>query len=257
MRTQIASCASPLAALPSIMTEPMQPATEPVIEESPGFFEEYKSQILMGTAAVVLLLGGYAIWQITSMNAREAAINAYAEARTAKEFAAVAEDHRGQRVAANALIQLSALLREEGNISDSDAALQNVLDHYPDHPLVAGALLGLAANREAAGEPDAAIEIYRQIPAKYAGSYAAPLARLAEARLLARDGKVEEAAIVYEDVVTSYPNTPAAMIARSEIAQLEAQRTSPNSPASQPDAQSAAPESPDSPADNSPADAAE
>ncbi len=203
------------------MTEPMQPAAEPVIEVVPSFFEEYKRQILLGALALAVILGVYAIWQITSFNTREAAANAYAQARTAEEFSEVASKFPGQPVAASALIQLSALLREDGKIAESDAALERVLNDHPNHPLVSAAMLGLAANREAAGDLDAAIDLYRQIPAKYSGSFAAPVARLNEARLLLLKEDASAAKTVYEDVATSFPNTPAAMVARSELARLQ------------------------------------
>lgn len=203
------------------MTESMQPAVEPVVEVAPSFFEEHKNQILTGGVLLAVLLVGYAIWQINTYNTQEAAVTAFARAQTADEFEQVASKFRSQPVAVNALIQLSALLREEGKLEESDAKLNLVLNNYPNHPLVGIAMMGLAANREVAGDLDAAIDLYRQIPAKYSGSFAAPLARLSEARLLALRNDAEAAKIVYEDVATSFPNTPAAMVARSELSQLE------------------------------------
>lgn len=201
--------------------EPMRPPEAPIEEEVPGFFEENKVSILTGIGLVVLIILGFGGWQLAALNAREGAMTGFAEARNAEDFRRVADEYRGQPAAANALLEVSAIKRSEGDLAASDAALNEFIEDYPDHELVGTAMLGLAANREAGNDLDAAIDIYRQIPAKYSGSYAAPLARLGEARLLAVRGKEAESALVYEDVIANHPNTPAAMIARRGLAELD------------------------------------
>jgi TolA-binding protein len=66
----------------------------------------------------------------------------------------------------------------------------------------------------------AALEAYRTASGRYAASYAAPMALLAEARLLIAGGSRGEAKAVLESIGTAYPQTPAAMVAAGELSLL-------------------------------------
>ena len=66
-------------------------------------------------------------------------------------------------------------------------------------------------------KPDA-LEAYRVASGRYQSSYAAPLALLAEARLLATEGKAGESKAILESIGSSYPDGPAAMVAAAELA---------------------------------------
>ena len=68
--------------------------------------------------------------------------------------------------------------------------------------------------------PAAALEAYRAASGRYQQSYAAPLALLAEARLLAGEGKSGESRAILESIGTSYPEGPAAMISSAELAAM-------------------------------------
>ena len=67
----------------------------------------------------------------------------------------------------------------------------------------------------------AALEAFRTASGKYASSYAAPMALLAEARLLIAGGSRGEAKAVLDSIGISYPQTPAAMIAAGELSRFE------------------------------------
>jgi len=74
--------------------------------------------------------------------------------------------------------------------------------------------------RQLQGEEEEALAAYRSVPVRQADSFAAPLALLAEARLLAGRQQIGEARAVLESVGVLYPETPAAMVAMGEIAAL-------------------------------------
>ncbi len=195
----------------------MPAAAEPVEEEIPGFFEEYKKTIIFGGSALLLAIVGYGSWQVVTQNAIDSATASYAAAVSEEQLQAVVAEHGNQQVAANALLELAEMARNDGRIDEAEQYLQQFMDNYPNHPLTGTAMLSQAANREANGEIDGAIEVYRQIPAKYSGSYAAPLARLFEAELLALQEQSQQAVVVLEDIVANYQNTPAAMVARNRL----------------------------------------
>lgn len=189
------------------MTEPMQPATEPIEEEVTGFFEQYKWRIIGGAAAVILGILGVGGIQIYRYQQKESARAAYATAESQEDFERIVSEFGGT-VASNARLRLAALLRDSGQTKESDAVLQQVVEDEPDYELVSAAMLGLAANREAAGEIEEAISIYQQIPAKYDDSYAAPLARLQEGKLLMILGRDEQARTLFEDLSVTAAESP-------------------------------------------------
>jgi TolA-binding protein len=80
--------------------------------------------------------------------------------------------------------------------------------------------------RQLQGEPEAALEAYRRASSGYRTSYAAPLALLAEAKLLESRGSAGEARAVLQSIGSLHPGTPAAMIAEAELAR----RTSASAP---------------------------
>ena len=87
--------------------------------------------------------------------------------------------------------------------------------------LVSGAWTSLAANLEAQGKSDEALATYQKVSTSYAGSFSAPVALLAQARLLKAGGKTEEAGRIYEQVTTKYPDNIAAQLAAQESRQLK------------------------------------
>jgi len=72
--------------------------------------------------AVLFIVGliGYTIFTINENRTRAAAEAAYASANTADEFRKVAQDYSGQPAAANAQLQLAALLRKDGKLDETE-----------------------------------------------------------------------------------------------------------------------------------------
>ena len=85
-----------------------------------------------------------------------------------------------------------------------------MIDKQPNHPLIDGAWLSQAAtyNAEGGKAQDQAIETYRQVVAKFADRYSAPLALLSVAEILQAQGaKMEEAKLGYESVKNQFPDS--------------------------------------------------
>jgi len=70
--------------------------------------------------------------------------------------------------------------------------------------LISGAWTSLAANQEAQGKTDEALATFQKVSTSYTTSYSAPVALLAEARILKTKGKTDEARRIYEQIMTQY-----------------------------------------------------
>ena len=82
--------------------------------------------------------------------------------------------------------------------------------------------LAIGETRQSQNKKPDALEAYRVASGRYQSSYAAPLALLAESRLLAAEGKAGESKALLESIGTSYPEGPAAMVAAAELAAISA-----------------------------------
>ena len=68
---------------------------------------------------------------------------------------------------------------------------------------------------------DEALATYQKVSTSYATSFSAPIALMAQARLLAAKGKTDEARRIYEQVTTRYPENIVSQQATQEIRQLK------------------------------------
>ena len=109
-------------------------------------------------------------------------------------------------------------MRGEGKLDEAAAEIEQFTSAQPDHPLAGAAWLSLGEIRQMQNNTPAALEAYRNASGRNQASYAAPLALLAESQLLAAQGKSGESRAILESIGTSYPETPAAMIAAAELA---------------------------------------
>ena len=78
----------------------------------------------------------------------------------------------------------------------------------------------MAANLEAEGKADEALEIYRSVSAKFGRSFSAPLALLQTARIHRAAGRVADAKQAYEALQSQFPRSLFAAEALSENQKL-------------------------------------
>lgn len=184
------------------------------------FWHVHKKKILLGLLAVVVLGGGSLVWLITSTLTNNAAVTALASASDISQYEALVKNYQGTMSAADAMLLLASANRDAGKMEESTAAFQNFLKSYPKHPLAGGALLGVGQNQDAMGNSAEAAATYQQVYEKYPQSYAAPFAAYAQAEILLRDFRREEARVVLESLVSQFPNSPVIRLAAARMARL-------------------------------------
>lgn len=200
------------------------PAVDPALEMSGSdlFWQEHWKKFAGGLILVVLLIlaaGAWSFWQSQHRSAAEALYSASAGPEGWRE---VLVKFPGTVAAGNAQLRLAEALRTEGKADEAASTLETFVAAQPEHPLAPVGWLSLGEIRQMQKNDAAALEAFRTASGKYASSYAAPMALLAEARLLIAGGSRGEAKAVLESIGTSYPQTPAAMIAAGELSMFEA-----------------------------------
>ena len=205
---------------PSVLLPAVDPALE--MSESDLFWQEHWKKFAGGLILVVLLIlvaGAWSFWQSQQRSAAEALYSASAGPEGWRE---VLVKFPGTVAAGNAQLRLAEALRTEGKADEAASTLETFVAAQPGHPLASVGWLSLGEIRQMQKNDAAALEAFRTASGKYASSYAAPMALLAEARLLIAGGSRGEAKAVLDSIGISYPQTPAAMIAAGELSMFEA-----------------------------------
>lgn len=203
---------------PSVLLPSVDPALE--MSDSDLFWQEHWKKFAGGLIALVLLILGVGAWTFWQSQERSAAETLYSVSAGPEGWREVVEKFPGTVAAGNAQLRWAEALRNEGQTDEAAATLQTFLAAQPDHPLAPVGWLSLGEIRQMQKNEAGALEAYRTASGRYSASYAAPLALLAEARLLMTGGSHGEAKAVLESIGTAYPQTPAAMIAAGELSLL-------------------------------------
>lgn len=200
----------------------LRPAVEPALEfsDSDLFWQEHWKKFAWGLAALVAIILAVGIWKFWSARQLAAAEASYAAADDAEAWREVVAKFPGTVPSGNAQVQLAESLREGGDAAAAAGELEAFLQAQPQHPLACAAWLTLGELRQTQGQNNSALEAYRVASSDFSGSYAAPLALLAEAKLLEQMGSPGEARAVLESIGSLHGDTPAAMIAAGELARL-------------------------------------
>lgn len=203
---------------PSVLKPAIDPAWE--LSDSDLFWQAHWKKFVWGLAVVVVFILAFGVWQFWTARTLGAAEALYSTASTPEAWREVVTAYPGTVPAGNAQLRLAGSLRADGDLAGAAAELENLLAAQPGHPLAAAAWLTLGELRQIQGNNDGALEAYRSAASGQKTSYAAPLALLAEAKLLAETDRAAEARAVLSSVGTLYPDTPAAFIASAELARL-------------------------------------
>jgi TolA-binding protein len=208
---------------PSVLTPALGDAALE-ISGSDLFWEQHWKKFAWGLAALAALIVLAGVWSLRTASVRNAAEALYSTSGDAEGWREVIELYPGSVPAGNAQIRLANSLRAAGDLDGAAVMLENLQSSQPRHPLAGVAAFTLGEIRQLQGEEEAALAAYRSVPVRQADSFAAPLALLAEARLLAGRQQISEARAVLESVGVVYPETPAAMVAMGELAALAQSR---------------------------------
>ena len=183
------------------------------------FWEKNKNLILLGALALVLaVVAAVAIWAYQESN-RAAAASALADATNLEQLQAVAEKFPGSAPGAVAAILAAADLRQSGNLTESTAAFEGLSSSQAASALLPLARLGVAQNAGASGNTEAALAVYRELGAGI-DPFAAPLARLLEARELVSQEKWAEARSLLQSIASEFPASIPARLVPGQLEQI-------------------------------------
>ena len=184
------------------------------------FWHTHKTNILLGILAVLAIVGGSLAWYVNSTMTANNSVAALAVANEIPQLEAVIKNYAGTMPAADAMLLVAAANQKAGKLDESSAAFQNFLKSFPTHPLAGGALLGVGQNQDAAGNSKDAMSTYQQVVEKYPKSYAAPFAGYAQAEILLRDFRRDEAKVVLDSLVSQFPESTIARLAAAQLSRI-------------------------------------
>ena len=136
----------------------------------------------------------------------------------------VRSSYPGTRAALSATLTLAGM---EARSGQTDAAIGHYQDYLRQAPagelLRVTALDGLGHGQEAKGDLPSALETYQRMSTEETGGFLEGMGAYNRARILAEQGKKQEAAQAFADLVSAHPGTTAAKQAQDRLAPLEAQ----------------------------------
>lgn len=203
------------------MTTPIDTDTIPETGFDPiVFWEKHKTKVIVYGALLVLIAFGAAWYEIRHQNELADARQALAQADSADDYRQIIQKYPHTVAAGDASLLLGEKLRDDKNYDDAISVLQAMIANEPNHPLIDGAWLSLAATYNAQGKPDQAVETYQQVATKFPDRYSAPLALFSVAEILRNEGKLNEAKTAYENVKSQFPTSNFAREALDKLQQL-------------------------------------
>lgn len=200
-------------------------STQPELIDGDFFWEAHWKKFAAALIAVVVGILAVGAWAYHRANVASSAAALYATADKAEVWQEVVAKYPDSVSAGNAQMRIASSLRAEGKTDEAVAELERFTSAQPDHPMAGAAWLALGEIRQSQGKKPDALDAYRVASGRYQSSYAAPLALLAEARLLASEGKGGESKAILESIGSSYPDGPAAMLAAAELAAISRSAT--------------------------------
>ena len=185
-----------------------------------AFYIRHGAKVRRTVLLATLAFAGYLGVSWTAAQKREASGRAFANATTADALKVLIADQGDSVIAGNARLTLSQKLRDSGDLAGSTAVLKEFQSRHAGHPMESGALTGLAANLEAEGKAEEALELYRTVTNRFGRSFSAPLALLQTARIHRAQGRIGEAKQAYEALQSQFPRSMFAAEALSENQKL-------------------------------------
>jgi tetratricopeptide (TPR) repeat protein len=167
------------------------------------FWQEHGRKIIWATvAALAVGLVAY-FWQQQRLQEADAASAKLSQAADAAALQQIVQSYPNTDIAAAALIRLADVHYREGRYQEAATAYQQFLEKHPKHLLADAARLGLAAIQEAVGNFDGARSLYTQLASANPNGYAVGAAKLGAARCTELLGQPNEARQAYNEVMAS------------------------------------------------------
>jgi tol-pal system protein YbgF len=112
--------------------------------------------------------------------------------------------------------QVAVSLLHRGSPQTARTAFQQLLSQFPDHERAQDAQFHLAESWEGTN-PDSAVAAYELVVQDYPNSPRAPTALYRLGLLAEQNGDMEAARVYYTRVVSGYPQSDAAVLARAKL----------------------------------------
>jgi predicted negative regulator of RcsB-dependent stress response len=202
-------------------TVPTLSSADPVLE-SHVLWDRYKTLFFIVLAVIVLGVGAWAAFRVVSDRREDAAANALAAAKNAADYQKVITQYDGTPAGESAYLFLAEDQRKEKKFEEANATLQKFVDKFPNHQLKATARMTMAANLESLGKVDEALSAYQRLATDDPQGYAAPVAMIAQARILKQKNQLEEARKVCESILTQYRESSVATEAQRQLNMMKA-----------------------------------
>ena len=173
-----------------------------------AFWTEYGKKIIIGTVAIVAVIGVLLYRQYQSGAEAEQAAAMLANARDTGALEQVIKDYPNSSTAAEAMSRLADIYYRSGKYPEAASTYERISREFPSHVLAQSAKLGLASVLEAQGNLEGAKTQYLQIINSGQNSYIANAAKMGMARCLQVVGQNKDARQLYEEILALGQNSP-------------------------------------------------
>ncbi len=132
------------------------------------------------------------------------------------DTAGAAPEQTAPQSSVEEVYQVAVSLLHRGSPQTARTAFQQLLTQFPDHDLAQDAQFHLAETWEGSA-PDSAVAAYELVVQNHPNSPRAPTALYRLGLLAEQNGDMETAQVYYTRVVSGYPQSDAAVLARAKL----------------------------------------
>lgn len=187
--------------------------------EMVAWVEENKKPILIGVAAVAVLISALAIhrWNRNQAEIKAGAAlfglekpferGAESKGPAAQAYLELATTYRGTSAGAQATLLGAEVLFKEGKYAEAKTRFESFLQGNPNHSLAALAVFGVAASQDALGKTNEALAAYQDVVTRYPNSAVFGQAKLSIASLYEARNEPAQALKIYEELTRAAPPT--------------------------------------------------
>jgi len=196
---------------------------EEVLLPTDEFWEEHKTKIIGGAIAFLVIAFAFIAWTGFQEKRKSDAIVAFAGASTPDAWRAVMKDFPGTPAANNSGLLLASTLREQGDLTASDAVYEELLAARRPFALQSAAALGLAQNailRSNEQGYEQALASLQAVTTRFPSEYAASFALYTEGELLLRNNRQDDAIRIFRNLLMDYPDSLPGRMASMQLQQL-------------------------------------
>ncbi len=185
------------------------------------FFKKYAKPtavVVLGICAIFLVSG---LMRANRLKKDAQADSALIRARTASEFQQILDEYESTPSAPLALMGLAQENFNSGNVAEANALYSDFIRDYPKHEMAMQAAFNKITCEEAEGKLSEAHIHYGEFAETHKDTHLAPVALIQKARCLETLELFAEAKLIYEDIITFYPNSGWSQTAESNLSVVQ------------------------------------